>query len=159
MANEEPEEIVKFMKNSLRVNSRENPVVFAGKPHMEERTNKVSMLEMGQSDVLGLETSKDESRAFYIHKPPRMSSDRNDPFGFQEGDTIVLGFNTRVSAESPTEYYDLISEVTRVGTENMTVRTNGDIRKEAGIPVEMDDCSVGGIKIEANDALLYLSDW
>jgi len=160
VAEEKPEEVVKFMKNSLRVNSRENRVVFVGKPHMEERTNKVSLLEMGQSDVLGLETSKDESRTFYIRKPPRMSSDRNDPFGLQEGDTIVLGFNTRVSTESPTEYYELVSEVTRVGTENMTVRTNGDIRKEAGIPVEMDDFSVGGIKVEANDALLtyFLGD-
>ena len=154
VAGENPEEGVKFMKNAIQANSRENRVVFVGKPCMDERTNKVALLDLDQSDVLGLETSKEESRTFYIRKPPKMSSDRKDPYGLGESDIIVLGFSTRVTTESPTEYYDLISEVTRIGTETMTVRTSGDIRKESGIPVELVDFSVGGIKIECDDALL-----
>ena len=44
--------------------------------------------------------------------------------------------------------------MTRVGTENMTVRTNGSIRKESGIPMELADFSVGGIKAENSEAFL-----
>ncbi len=154
ISGESPEEVVKFMKNSLRVNSRENRVVFVGKPFMDDRTNKVSLLEMDKSDVLGLETSKDESRTFYIRKPQRMNADRKDAYSLAESDLVVLGFNTRVTADAPTEYYDLISEITRVGTENMTVRTNGDIRKEAGLMIELEDFGVGGIKVENTEAFL-----
>ncbi|MDP6776738.1 MAG: hypothetical protein QGI83_08235 [Candidatus Latescibacteria bacterium] len=103
IAGKEAEEVVKFMKNALRLNSRESRVVYVGKPHMDDRTNKVSLLEMGMSDVLGLETSKEDSRTFYIRKPPMMSSDRKDPLGLGEGDTIVLGFHTRVSTDADTE--------------------------------------------------------
>ncbi len=151
---QEPEDVVKFMKNGLRANTRDGRVVFVGKPHMDEKSNKVSLLEMNKSDVLGLETSKEDSRTFYIRKPSNMSSSRDDPFGLGDGDTIVLGFYTRISSDHPTEYYDLISEITRVGTENMTVRTSGDIRKEAGIGAEMLDFGVGGVKISASKAFL-----
>lgn len=154
VADQTPEDVVKFMKNAIRANARENRVVYVGKPYMDERTNKVSLLEMGQSDVLGLETSKEESRVFYIRKPLNMSSDRNDAYSLKDGDRLILGFSTRTSSEAPTEYYDLIAEVSRIGTENMTVRTNGDIRKETGMAVELTDFSVGGIKIESNDAML-----
>lgn len=154
MEGQSPEDIVKFMKNALRLNTREARVVYVSKPHMDEKTNKVTLLEMDKSDVLGLETSKEESRTFYIRKPPKMSSDRKGPYGLRDADTIVLGFHTRVASDTPTEYYDMIADVTRVGTENMTVRTDGDIRKEAGIPVEMEDFSVGGIKIENSNALM-----
>ena len=156
ISDEPPEAVVKFMKNAIRLNSRESRVVFVGKPYMDDRSNKVSLLDMGKSDMLGLETAKrletqqkEESRSFYIRKPPSMVTDRNDPFSLKDGDTIVLNFNTTVSAESPTEYYDLISEVTRVGTENMTIRTNGDIRKEAGLPTDLVDFSIGGIKMDS----------
>ena len=154
---QEPEEVVKFMKNALRLNPRDSRVVFVGKPFMDERTNKVSLVELGQSDVLGLETSKEESRTFYIRKPLKMSSDKKDPRSLSEGETIVLGFHTRVTTDTPTEYYDLIAEVTRVGTENLTVRTAGKIRKETGIPAEMLDFSVGGIKFHnTNEFLEYV---
>jgi hypothetical protein len=121
---------------------------------MDEKTNKVSLVELGQSDVLGLETSKEESRTFYIRKPLKMTTDKKDPHSLAEGDTIVLGFHTRVTTDAPTEYYDLIAEVTRVGTENLTVRTGGRVRKETGIPMEVLDFSVGGIKIHSTKAFL-----
>jgi len=66
----------------------------------------------------------------------------------------VLSFHTRVSSDTPTEYYDLISEVTRIGTENITVRTNGEIRKEAGFSTELVDFSIGGIKMESSRGFL-----
>ncbi|MCZ6634928.1 MAG: hypothetical protein O7G87_16125 [bacterium] len=132
-----------------------------GKPYMDDRSNKVALLDMGKSDVLGLETARkletqrqEESRSFYIRKPPSLVSDRKDPFNLKDGDTIVLNFNTTVSAESPTEYYDMISEVTRVGTENMTVRTNGDIRREAGLPIDLIDFGIGGIKMDPTDEFM-----
>ena len=152
-----PEEIISFMKDSLRSNPRESRVVHVSKPHMDEKTNKVSLLEMKKSDVLGLETSKeDDSKAtsFYIRKPPKMTLDRSDPFGLKEGDQMVLGFSTQVSSDLPTEYYDMLSEVTRIGTENMTVQSAGHLRREAGMPVEMDNFGVGGVKTESSDELL-----
>ncbi len=159
VANESPAEIVKFMKNAIRLNPRESRVVFVNKPSMDERTNKVALLDMGKSDVLGLETSKmdtkrDESRNFYIRKPPNMVADRKNQNSLTESDDIVLNFHTTVSSDSPTEYYELISEITRVGTENMTVRTNGDIRKEAGLPVQLADFGIGGIKMESSPTFM-----
>jgi hypothetical protein len=142
----DPDEVVKFMKNSIRLNPREHRVVYVSKPQMDDRTNKVSLVDLDRSDVLGLETSKESSRTFYIRKPPRMSSDKGDPSNLREGDIIQMGFHTRVASDAPAEYYDMIAEINRVGTENMTVRSNGDIRKEYGIPVEMADFSVGGVK-------------
>jgi hypothetical protein len=149
-----PEDVVKFMKNSIRLNPRESRVVYVGKPFMEERTSKVALLDLGSSDVLGLETSKEESRQFYIRKPPAFSSDKKDPTNLANADTITLSFHTRVSTDAPTEYYDLISEVTRIGTENLTVRTDGEIRKETGYATELADFSIGGIKMDSSKGFL-----
>ena len=74
--------------------------------------------------------------------------------GLKESTVLVLNFHTSVSSDAPIEYYDLISEVTRVGTENLIMRTNGDIRKETGLVVELVDFGIGGIKIENSDAFL-----
>jgi hypothetical protein len=158
-SDQSPEEIVKFMKNAIRLNSR---VVYVSKPFMEDRTNKVSLLEMGKADMLGLEiksgpqTQKKavDTRNFYIRKPPKLSSDLKSGLTLKESDTLVLNFHTSVSNEAAIEYYDLISEVTRVGTENLTVRTNGDIRKEKGLALEMVNFSMGGIKMECSDDFL-----
>ena len=148
-----PEDVVNFMKNSIRLNPRESRVVFVGKPFMEDRTNKVALLDLGSSDVLGLETSKEDSQ-FYIRKPPLFSADKKDPTSLANADEVVLSFHTRVSSDTPTEYYDLISEVTRIGMENITVRTNGEIRKEAGYSVELADFSIGGIKMDSSRGFL-----
>lgn len=150
-----PEDVVKFMKNSIRLNPRESRVVFVGKPVVEERTSKVTLLDLGSSDVLGLETSKEEeSRQFFIRKPPAFSADKKDATNLENADTIVLSFHTRVSNDAPTEYYDLISEVTRIGTENLTVRTNGEIKKEAGFATELIDFSIGGMKMGCSKGFL-----
>ena len=150
----DPENIVKFMKNAIRLNPRESRVCAVGKPHMDERTNKVGLLEMGNSDVLGLETSKEESRQFYIRKPPNMSSDPKEAANLTNGDKIVLSFHTRVGPDTPTDYYDMLAEVARIGTENMTIRANDFIRKEGGIYAELLDFSIGGIKIESSKPFL-----
>ena len=161
VADQTPEEVVTFMKNAIRLNSRESRVVFAGKPSMEERSNKVRLLEMGEADMLGLETLKREqnkrqeaSRIFYIRKPPHLVSDKRSPYSLTDGDTLVLNFHTSVSADMPTEYYDLVCEVSRVGTENLTVRTGGDIRKELGIAMEVMNFSIGGIKMNCSSSFM-----
>ena len=162
LSKQSPEEIVTFMKNAIRLNTRENRVVYVSKPHMDDRSNKVSLLEMGKSDMLGLElksarqTSKPipETRNFYIRKPPKLSGDPKSALGLKESDVLVLNFHTSVSNEAASEYYDLISQVTRVGTENLTMRTNGDIRKETGLAIDMLDFSMGGIKMGCSNALL-----
>ena len=93
-----PEDVVKFMKNSIRLNPRESRVVFVGKPVMEDRTKKVSLLDLGSSDVLGLETNqKEDSRQFYIRKPPAFSSNKKDQTNLGNADIVVLSFHTRVS--------------------------------------------------------------
>ena len=158
-----PEDIVKFMKNAIRLNSRENRVVYVSKPFMDERSNKVSLLEMGKSDMLGLENLSSsrqqnqkpvDTRNFYIRKPPRLESDPKSPMGLKESTIVVLNFNSSVSNDSTTEYYDLISELTRVGTETLTVRTNGDIRKETSLSMQMVDFSIGGIKMENSNTFM-----
>jgi len=149
-----PEQAVKFMKNAVRLNPREDRVVFVGKPFMDERTNKVSLLEMGSSDVLGLETSREDSRTFYIRKPPTFDTDRKSPLNLRDGDTVMLNFHSRVSANSAAEYFDLVSEINRVGTENMTVRTSAGARKELGLAMDLFDFSIGGIKVACSKELL-----
>ncbi|MGA1195797.1 MAG: hypothetical protein ACO36I_04760 [Candidatus Latescibacterota bacterium] len=162
LAEQSPEEIVKFMKNAIRLNSRESRVVYVSKPHMDERSNKVSLLEMGKSDMLGLELVNNrrpnpravDTRNFYIRKPPKLSGDPKNPLSLKEGDVMVLNFHTSISNDAAIEYYDLIAQVSRVGTENLTVRTNGDIRKETGLALDMVDFSIGGIKMECSDSFL-----
>ncbi|MGE4657744.1 MAG: hypothetical protein AAEI08_02305 [Gammaproteobacteria bacterium] len=108
------------MKNAIRLNSRENRVVYVSKPHMDDRSNKVALLEMGKSDMLGLETLTSTSRQnqrpvdtrnFYIRKPRRLESDPNSAMSLKEGATIVLDFNTSISKDATTEYYDLIAHL------------------------------------------------
>ncbi len=150
----EPEDVVKFMKNSIRLNPRKSRVVYVGKPFVEDRTNKVVLLDLGSSDVLGLETSTEDSRQFYIRKPPAFSADKEDPTSLTTADVVVLSFHTKASSDTPTEYYDMISEITRIGTESMTVRTNGEIKKEAGFSTELVDFSIDGIKMESSKGFL-----
>ena len=44
--------------------------------------------------------------------------------------------------------------MTRIGTENITVRTDREIRKEAGFSTELIDFSIGGIKLVCNKGFL-----
>ncbi len=44
--------------------------------------------------------------------------------------------------------------MTPIGTENITVRTNGGIKKEAGFSTEFVDFSIGGIKLESSKGFL-----
>ena len=163
IVDQSPEDVVKFMKNAIRLNARENRVVYVSKPYMDDRSNKVSLLEMGKSDMLGLENLSSsrqqnqkpvDTRNFYVRKPPRLEGDPSSPMGLKEGTIVVLNFNSSVSNDSTPEYYDLISELTRVGTETLTVRTNGDIRKETSLSMQMVDFSIGGIKMETSNTFM-----
>lgn len=150
----EPEAVVKFLKNSLRSNSREERIVYVNKPNMDERTNRVSLLPLGYSSVLGLDTVRDGERTLFIKKPTKMSSDRKSSNNLRDSDLIVLGYQARSLTESRMEYYELVVEVARVGTENMTVRPKETFRRESGLEVGLSDFSVGGVKIECNETLL-----
>ncbi len=150
----DPEAVVKFLKNSLQTNSREDRVVYVSKPNMEERTNRVSLVALGHSSVLGLETLREGERTLFIKKPTKMSSDRKSPNNLRESDQIVLGYQAKSLLDSRMEYYELIAETARIGTENVTVRPKDTFRRESGLQVELVDFSVGGLKVETSKGLL-----
>ena len=150
----DPEAVVKFLKNSLRSNPREDRVVYVSKPHMDERTNRVSLAALGHSSVLGLENPREGERTLFVKKPTKMSSDRKSPNNLRESDQVLLGYQAKSLLDFKMEYYELVAEVVRVGTENVTVRPRDTFRRESGLGVELVDFSVGGIKVEADKALL-----
>ena len=150
----DPTDVVKFTKNSLRGNPREDRVVYVNKPHMEERTNKVSLVPLGSSSVLGLDAVREGERTLFIKKPMKMSADKKSPNNIGDGDQIILGYHAKSLTDGQMEYFDLVSEVARLGTENMTVRPLETFRQESGLPVELVDFSVSGIKIECSKRLL-----
>jgi len=146
--NFDAERLVQAFRESIAVNPADGRTVHVSKPYLEERHNRSVLVELGHSDVLGL-GSEDISRTLHIKKP--MASrikDRRDPNYLTLGDTLVLHYGSRSSLTGQYSYHELITEISKGGLENITIRPMRGIRNELGMRVSLLDFSVNGVRFE-----------
>lgn len=151
------EELVRNFKQDIRTNPTETRHVHVSKPFLEEKLNRSILIEMGFSDVLGL-GSEDLGRNLHIKKPiVSRIKDRRDPHYLTVGDTLVMHYGARSNFDGLSSYYELVTEITKGGLENLTTRPLYNIRKELGMRVTLSDFSVNGTRFEcATDFLTYI---
>ena len=141
-----PEELVRAFKKAMVANPPETRTVHASKPYMEERYNRSVLIELGFSDVLGL-GSEDIGRTLHIKKPiVSRTKDRRDPNYLMLGDTLVLHYGSKSPLDGRYEYYELATEISKGGLENITIRPIMEIRREQGFRIPLLDFCVNGVR-------------
>lgn len=142
------EELVRVFKQDIRTNPTETRHVHVSKPYLEEKLNKSTLLELGFCDVLGL-GSEDLGRNLHIKKPLiSRIKDRRDPHYLTVGDPLILHYGARSNFDGQNTYYELVTEITKGGLENLTIRPLYGIRQEQGMRVSMADFSVNGLRFD-----------
>lgn len=151
------ENLVPIFKKAIRANATENRNVHVSKPFHEEKFNRTILLELGYSDVLGL-GSEDLGRNLHIKKPLiSRTKDRRDPYYLTVGDILILHYGSRQGLDGKHDYYELVTEVSKGGLENLTIRPLMHSREEEGFRVELCDFSVNGARfVTSFDFLTYL---
>ena len=148
------EDLVDEFKRAIRSNPSEGRQVHVSKPYLEERHNRSILLELGFSDVLGL-GSKDIGRNLHIKKPTvSRIKDRRDPHYLKVEDILVLHYGARSGLGGGQEYYELITEISKGGLENLTIRPLMGIREERGFKVMVYDFSVNGARFANSPAFM-----
>ena len=148
------EGLVQRFKEDMLGNPSEERAVHVSKPYLEERHNRSLLLELGYSDVLGL-GSEEIGRNLHIKKPmTSRTKDRRDAHFLSVGDTLVLHYGARSSLDGQNSYYELVTEVSKGGLENITIRPQMAIRSEQGVRVPLVDFSVNGVRIDATQELV-----
>ena len=143
-----PEDLVQAFKQSMVANPPDGRTVHVSKPYLEERHNRTILIELGFSDVLGL-NSDEVGRTLHIKKPLICrTKDRRDPHYLTLGHTLVLHYGSRSSLDGSYEYYELVTEVSKGGLENITIRPLLGIRREEGLRISLMDFSVNGARFE-----------
>ena len=152
----DPEELVRTFKQAIRTNANEHRNVHVSKPYLEEKLNRSVLHELGYSDVLGL-GSEDLGRNLHIKKPLiSRFLNRRDPHYLTLNDTLVLHYGSRNALDGRFSYHELITEISKGGLENLTIRPTLSIRSEQGFRVMLDDFSVNGVRFECSpDFLTY----
>ena len=148
------EDLVSTFKQAMLANPGENRTVHVSKPYLEEKLNRSVLLELGYCDVLGL-GSEDLGRNLHIKKPMiSRIKDRRDPHYLTVGDILVLHYGSRAFFDGQYTYYELITEITKGGLENLTIRPLYDIRTEQGLRVPLTDFSVNGVRFDCTGEFL-----
>ncbi|MBB30472.1 MAG: hypothetical protein CME25_16390 [Gemmatimonadetes bacterium] len=148
------ETLVKNFKEAMRGNPTEDRNVHVSKPFLEEKHNRSVLLELGYSEVLGL-GSEEIGRNLYIKKP--LSSrikDRRDSHYLSVGDTLVLHYGARSQLDGRYSYYELVTEISKGGLENITILPQMAVRGEQGLQVGVVDFSVNGIRFDSTPNFL-----
>jgi hypothetical protein len=156
-ANFTAEDLVSNFKQDIRTNPSETRHVHVSKPYLEEKLNRGTLVELGYSDVLGL-GSEDIGRNLHIKKPLiSRTKDRRDEHYLTVGDRLVLHFGARSQLDGQLAYYELVTEISKGGLENLTIRPVYDIRPEQGLRVSIADFSVNGLRFDCSpDFLDYI---
>ncbi|MSS73212.1 MAG: hypothetical protein EXS64_17245 [Candidatus Latescibacteria bacterium] len=142
------ERVVTTFKKAIRLNHTEDRVVYVSKPHMDERTNKRTLIDLSTAEVLGL-GAQEISRTIHIKKPMKSRiKNRKDPHYLNEGDMIVLDYASRSPIDGKNEYYEMPCQIIKGGIENITIRPRRSPRQEMNLPVELLDFSVNGLRFE-----------
>ena len=135
----DPEKLVEEFKESMRNNPGGDRTVHVSKPFLEERHNRSILLELGFSDVLGL-GSEEAGRTLHIKKPlPSRIKDRRDPRYLSVGNTLVLHYGARSPLDGHYRYYQLVTEISKGGLENITIRPQSWPHEEQGMRVPLVD--------------------
>jgi hypothetical protein len=142
----DPQNLVSQFKKSMLHNPSELRHVHVSKPYLDEKLDKSFLLELGFSDVLGL-NSDEVGRLLHIKKPIQtLIKDRRDPHCLKVGDTLVLHYGSRAGRDGSYDYYELIAEISKGGLENISIRPRMHLRKESGLRVSLLDFCVNGVR-------------
>jgi len=148
------EELVRVFKQDIRTNPTETRHVHVSKPYLEEKLNRSVLLELGFSDVLGL-GSEELGRNIHIKKPLiSRIKDRRDPHYLTVGDVLILHYGARAQFDGQATYHELVTEITKGGLENLTIRPLYTIRNEQGLRVILTDFSVNGLRFDCSTEFL-----
>lgn len=153
-----PTKLIQTFKKAMRSNPLDLQAVHLSKPYLEERLNRSILIELGFSDVLGL-GSMEVGRNLYIKKPTNSwNKNKRDPRNLNVNDTIILHYRARAQ-NGEYDYYELITEISRGGFENLIIRPVLNPRKEIGMKVPLVDFSVNGIRFQNSPEFLsYILD-
>ncbi|MBI2950814.1 hypothetical protein HYY27_01900 [bacterium] len=158
------ERVVAAFKEMIRLNPPESRVVHVSKPHMDERTNRRILLDLGHAEVVGLNASE-AGRVIHVKRPvksARPARQRRDPHFLSEGDIVVLDYLSRSQGDDRNEYHEMVCQVIKGGIENVTLRPRRAPRRELNLPVEMLDFSVNGLRFENSEEFMryvFGEDW
>jgi hypothetical protein len=156
------ERVVAAFKETIRLNPPEGRVVHVSKPHMDERTNRRTLLDLGYAEVVGL-NAPEAGRAVHIKRPMKSRvKNRRDAHHLSEGDIVVLDYLSRSQGDDGNEYHEMVCQVIRGGIENVTLRPRRTPRREVNLPVEMLDFSVNGLRFENSQEFMryvFGEDW
>ena len=148
------EDLVSTFKHDILTNPSETRHVHVSKPYLEEKLNRSILLELGFSDVLGL-GSEDLGRNLHIKKPIiSRTKDRRDPHYLTVGDIMVLHYSARAQFDGQSTYHELVTEITKGGLENLTIRPLYNMRQEQGLRVALADFSVNGMRFDCSPEFL-----
>lgn len=150
------ERAVNDFKGAIRTHHAEDRRVYVSKPHMDERTNRRTLIEIGYTEVLGL-SAQEASRTIHLKQPVKsmmVRRNRKDPHHLNEGDLIVLDYASRSLLDGQNEYHELVCQVIKSGVENITIRPQRPPRQETRLFVETLDFSVNGFRFENSQAFM-----
>jgi hypothetical protein len=148
------ETLVQNFKEAMRGNPSDERNVHVSKPYLDEKHNRSVLLELGYSDVLGL-GSEDIGRNLHIKKPMiSRIKDRRDSHYLSVGDILVLHYGSRSPLDGRYSYFELVTEISKGGLENITIRPQMAVRGEQGLKVGVVDFSVDGIRFDSTPDFL-----
>ena len=143
------EALVARFKDAMRGNPVEDRQVHISKPYLDERMQKGLLLELGYSGVLGL-ASEEEGPTLHIKKPAlSWTKNRRDPHHLKLGDILILHYGSRSPFSGAYDYFQMITEITKDGLENMTIRPAATESVEGGMRVGLIDFSMNGFRFAA----------
>ena len=156
------ERVVAAFKEMIRKNHSEDRAVHVSKPHMDERTNRRILLDLGHAEVVGLNASE-AGRTVHIKRPMKSRvKNRRDAHHLSEGDIVVLDYLSRSQGDDRNEYHEMVCQVIKGGIENVSLRPRRTPRQEMNLPVEMLDFSVNGLRFENSQEFMgyvFGEDW
>ena len=143
-------------KEAIRRNHSEDRTVYVRKPHASEMGKECTLIDLGYARVLGLDAQKPGPEI--IIKNPMVSVDvrknRHDSHRLETGDTVILDYFSRSPIEGRNEYYEMLCQVTKMGIENVGIQPRRNAQQETGLPVEMLDFSMNGLRFENSRELM-----
>lgn len=111
-------------------------------------TGAEEMLQLGPSNVLGLERDL-QRNILYLKKSARADlANKDNPYNLHPGERVVLFFPARGG------YWQVRCEVVETQIQNDVLRPLGPLMGEEGLKVELVDYNEGGLRIEGQAQLL-----
>ena len=140
--------VVAAFKEAIQMNPSENRVVHVSKPYVDEQANRRALIDLGFSEVVGLNVSEDVP-VIHLKRPTKSRvKHQRDSRSLHEGDLVVLDHFIRSMTDGSRKYYETACQVIKAGIENIAVCPRRNPRQEMNLPIEMLDFSVDGMRFE-----------